>query len=132
MPALPDTPALSALFNDIAGFVYDRLTPVDHDGPAAKRRRVDIAHLPAQVQHNGRPHRSPLPAASQTAGVGADAAAAEAIMLEIKDVSVTAPQRKKYDLCFTKNFLYARAPGSSVPVHGIVYPWKALGAAQRP
>ncbi|SPQ24159.1 c434fe49-a636-4d68-9e85-faa3624e0c71 [Thermothielavioides terrestris] len=53
----------------------------------------------------------------------ADAAAADPILLEVKDISVTAPQRKKYDLCFTKNFLYARAPGSFLPVQGVVYPW---------
>jgi hypothetical protein len=66
-------------------------------------------------------------AASQISGLGTEAAVAEQVLLEIKDISVTAPQRKKYDLCFTKNFLYARAPGSSTPVAGIVYLWKDIG-----
>lgn len=40
---------------------------------------------------------------------------------------MSAPQRKKYDLCFTKRFIYARAPGTSAPVQGIIYPWKDVG-----
>jgi hypothetical protein len=39
---------------------------------------------------------------------------------------VSVPQRKKYDLCFTKNFLYARVSGTSAPVQGIVYPWRDI------
>ena len=68
-----------------------------------------------------------MPASSQTAALSADAAVADPVLLEVKDISVTAPQRKKYDLCFTKNFLYARASGTSVPVQGVVYPWKDFG-----
>jgi hypothetical protein len=49
-------------------------------------------------------------------------------LLEIKDISVSVPQRKKYDLCFTKNFLYARLGGSGGPVQGIVYAWKDIGS----
>lgn len=105
------------LFNNIASFVYERLAGTSDDGPASKRRRVDIA--PTQTngfsasQHNGQ-------------GSGPDAAADE-VLLEIKDISVSVPQRKKYDLCFTRNFLYARASGTTVPVQGIVYPWKDIG-----
>ncbi len=68
-----------------------------------------------------------MPASSQTAALSADAAVADPVLLEVKDISVTAPQRKKYDLCFTKNFLYARASGTSAPVQGVVYPWKDIG-----
>ncbi|KAK4236002.1 putative chaperone protein [Achaetomium macrosporum] len=116
-----DTPARTTLFNDIASFVYERLASAADlgDGPASKRRRVDIA----QTQQNGQTESRALPAGSQPAGFNADAAAADPVLLEVKDISVTAPQRKKYDLCFTKNFLYARAPGSSVPVQGIAYAW---------
>jgi hypothetical protein len=84
--------------------------------------------LPSQTQSNGHTQGRPPPAGSQPAALTADAAAADPVFLEIKDISVTAPQRKKYDLCFTKNFLYARAPGTSVPVQGIIYPWETLGA----
>ena len=64
---------------------------------------------------------------SQGGPQGAEAAAAEQVLVEIKDVSLSIPQRKKYDLCFTKNYLYARASGSSAPVEGIVYPWREIG-----
>ncbi|KAK4195540.1 hypothetical protein QBC40DRAFT_19633 [Triangularia verruculosa] len=120
-----DTPARVGLFNDIATFVYERIaTASDHtstqdDGPVAKRRRVDIAHVQPsqQTQSNGN---------SASRGVSIDAAASEQVLLEIKDISVSVPQRKKYDLCFTKNFLYAKLSGTSAPVQGIVYPWKDI------
>lgn len=67
------------------------------------------------------------PAGTARAVDGADAAAADAVLLEIKDISLTVPQRKKYDLCFTRHFLYARAAGSAVPVQGVVYAWRDIG-----
>lgn len=124
-----DTPARTALFNEIASFVHERLTSTgSHDEPATKKRRVD-------GQGQAQPHilngqfatREKVVAGSGAAIMSADAAVVDPALLEIKDISVTAPQRKKYDLCFTKNFLYARAAGSSVPVQGIVYPWKDIG-----
>ena len=119
-PVRPDTPARTTLFNDIASFVHGRLASVDaQDEPASKRRRVDIAQPSAQPNGHTR--------GSQTAALSADVAVADPVLLEVKDISVTAPQRKKYDLCFTKNFLYARASGTSVPVQGVVYPWKDIG-----
>ncbi|KAK4151729.1 hypothetical protein C8A00DRAFT_45130 [Chaetomidium leptoderma] len=122
-----DTPARTTLFNDIASFVFERLSSADaQDGPASKRRRVDIAQLPTQTQPNGHgPGRVPL-VGIEAAALSADAAVADPVLLEVKDISVTAPQRKKYDLCLTKNFLYARASGTSVPAQGIVYPWKDI------
>lgn len=49
------------------------------------------------------------------------------MLLEIKEISVSVPQRKKYNLCFTKNFLYARVAGTDTPVQGIIYPWREIG-----
>jgi hypothetical protein len=118
------------LFNDIASFVYERLASADgQDEPASKRRRVDIAQIPTHAQPNGHAQGRVPPAGSQGAALSADAAVADPVLLEVKDISVTAPQRKKYDLCFTKDFLYARASGTSVPVQGVVYPWKDIGAS---
>ncbi|KAH8904156.1 Rtt106-domain-containing protein [Coniochaeta sp. PMI_546] len=118
-----DSPQRVSLFNEIASFVYDRLPTDDReqDQPAAKRRRVEVA--------GGHASSKPLngaPAGTVEAVNGADAAAADPVLLEIKDISLTVPQRKKYDLCFTKNFLYARAAGSAVPVQGIVYAWRDI------
>ncbi|KAK4139585.1 putative chaperone protein [Dichotomopilus funicola] len=117
-----DTPARTTLFNDIASYVYERLSTAEGaDGPASKRRRVDITQSVTQSKPNGQTH-----ADSQTAGSHPEDAAADPVLLEIKDISVSAPQRKKYDLCFTKRFLYARAPGTSAPAQGITYPWKDI------
>lgn len=83
--------------------------------PAHKRRRVDI-----QLSQNG--------AASGANGVATiEEVAAENTLLEVKDISVSIPQRKKYDLCFTAKHLYARAPNTTSPVPGIIYPWKDIG-----
>jgi hypothetical protein len=53
------------------------------------------------------------------------------VLLEIKDISVVVPQRKKYTLCFTETHLYARLPDSSEPVPGISYAWKDIGMCDR-
>lgn len=57
----------------------------------------------------------------------AKAAQKEVVLLEIKDVSVAIPQRKKYHLVFTKNYLYTKSAGTDSPVQGMVYEWKNLG-----
>ncbi|KAK0737835.1 hypothetical protein B0T18DRAFT_440832 [Schizothecium vesticola] len=110
-----DSPARITLFNNIASHIYDRLsgTAVD-DGPSSKRRRVDIA-TPTQTT------------GSQNGQVaGPEAAARDPVLLEIKEISMSVPQRKKYSLCFTKNFLYARVAGTDTPVQGIIYPWRDI------
>ncbi|PSR92061.1 hypothetical protein BD289DRAFT_197255 [Coniella lustricola] len=56
----------------------------------------------------------------------AKAASKEVVLLEIKDVSVAIPQRKKYNLVFTKNYLYTKSAGTDSPVQGMVYEWKNL------
>ncbi|KAL2158719.1 hypothetical protein VTH06DRAFT_4201 [Thermothelomyces fergusii] len=125
-----DTPERIALFNDIASFVYEQTGAVDaQNGPASKRRRVDSTQLPTQIRTNGQGHGAVSPATSRAGVDAAAAAAAEPVLLEIKDISVSVPQRKKYDLCFTKHYLYARASGTAVPVQGIVYPWADIDHA---
>ncbi|PFH58525.1 hypothetical protein XA68_13568 [Ophiocordyceps unilateralis] len=102
-----DSPAQIALFNDIAGHIYDQLH--DSGEPAQKRRRVE------QVQSNGTGRAS-------VTGNAVD----EALLLEVKEISVSAPQRKKLELCLTPSFLYARAPGSTTPFPGITYAWEDI------
>ncbi|KAJ9132275.1 Histone chaperone [Pleurostoma richardsiae] len=113
-----DSPARVSLFNEIATFVLDQLSATDE--PASKRRRIDSGHA------NGGAPSSTVDAAASSASNGAEAAASESVLLEVKDISVSIPQRKKYDLVFTKNYLYARASGSTTPVKGIVYAWKEI------
>ncbi|KAK5662129.1 hypothetical protein OQA88_8034 [Cercophora sp. LCS_1] len=106
------------LFNNIAAHIHHQLSNgASEDGPTAKRRRVDIA-----PQSNGF-SASQNGAPSSQIGVSVES---DPVLLEIKDISVSVPQRKKYDLCFTKNYLYARASGASVQAQGIVYPWRTI------
>ncbi|KAI0513097.1 hypothetical protein F5B22DRAFT_612255 [Xylaria bambusicola] len=111
-----DSPSRIKLFNNIVGFVYEQLNGVQSEEPAQKRRRVDI-----EPSQNGHP--------SQSDGVTApspDSVSNEDVLLEIKDISVSIPQRKKFDLCFTASHLYARAPGTKAPVPNIIFPWKSI------
>lgn len=109
-----DSPSRIKLFNNIANFVYEQLNEVRSEEPAQKRRRVDI-----EPSQNGQ--SSDTAAASSASDV-----AKEDVLLEIKDISVSIPQRKKFDLCFTASHLYARAPGTKAPVSGIIFPWKSI------
>ncbi|KAG7414103.1 hypothetical protein LZL87_003535 [Fusarium oxysporum] len=106
-----DTPGRIALFNEIATHVYDQLLNGGSE-PAHKRRRVD-------VQTNG--------AANGTKAVKTETNAAdEVVLLEIKEISVSVPQRKKFELCFTDGHIYARAPNTTAPIPAITYAWSDI------
>ncbi|KAI1506358.1 hypothetical protein F5X99DRAFT_363950 [Biscogniauxia marginata] len=108
-----DSPSRVKLFNNITNFVYEQLGEQAASEPSHKRRRVDI-----EPSQNGTSNGAAASSAEEVGG--------ENILLEIKDISVSIPQRKKYDLCFTAKHLYARAPGTTSPVPGIIYPWKNI------
>lgn len=76
--------------------------------PDAKRRKVQTDAAP-----NGAP---------------AGQASNESVLLKINEISVSVPQRKKYELCMTAGFLYAQAPGTTGPVPGMAYAWTDIGA----
>ncbi|KAK7747556.1 hypothetical protein SLS62_009054 [Diatrype stigma] len=113
-----DSPARIKLFNEIASFIHEQVGDPTSSEPSHKRRRVDV-----QPSQNGT-------AASSTNGTAATSSvedvAAEDTLLEIKDISVSIPQRKKFELCFTAKHIYARAPNTTAPVPGIVYAWKDI------
>ncbi|KAI1494314.1 hypothetical protein F5X96DRAFT_618268 [Biscogniauxia mediterranea] len=115
-----DSPTRVKLFNNIAGFVYEQLGEPSTSEPTHKRRRVDIDPSQNGASENGATATTPAAASS------AEEVGAESVLLEIKDISVSIPQRKKYDLCFTAKHLYARAPGTTTPVSGIIYAWKDI------
>ncbi|EXV04531.1 histone chaperone Rttp106-like protein [Metarhizium robertsii] len=104
-----DSPGRIALFNEIAGHVYDQL----HNGgePALKKRKVDTP-----MNANG----------TQQAEVSSGNASDEPVLLHIREISVSVPQRKKFEICLTQNFVYARAPGTTAPIPGITYAWKDI------
>lgn len=139
-----DTPERITLFNSIASFVSEQLHEPSAE-PSAKRRRIDGSDAAALGENgtNSSEHGM-LPPPTQPATTGtqqapasgadsllidmANAAAKEVILLEVKEVSVSIPQRKKYDLCFTKNYLYTKQVGTTTPVQGMVYDWSQIGA----
>ncbi|KAI3396852.1 hypothetical protein diail_11624 [Diaporthe ilicicola] len=139
-----DTPERITLFNSIASFVSE-LNQDPSGEPSAKRKRVEgndgaIVENGTTSEHGmlPPPTQKAVTGAQQTpavgAGAGADsllidmanAAAKEVILLEVKEVSVSIPQRKKYDLCFTKNYLYTKQVGTTTPVQGMVYDWSQI------
>lgn len=115
-----DSPARVDLFNNIAAFVLEQLTADAADQPVSKRRRVDVD------QTNGTPNGNAKTEGTSSTDVVAEAAAEE-LQLEIKDISVSIPQRKKYNLCLTKHFIFARTNADPKPVAGMVWRWEDIG-----
>ncbi|GKU02767.1 negative regulator of dna transposition [Fusarium langsethiae] len=108
-----DSPARIALFNEIATHIYDQLSSGSTE-PAHKKRRVDLQ------QTNGAANGTKPPVKVETN------AADEPVLLEIKEISVSVPQRKKFELCFTDSHIYARAPNTTAPIPAITYAWSDI------
>ncbi|KAM0335004.1 hypothetical protein ACHAQA_000038 [Verticillium albo-atrum] len=108
------------LFNDIATFVHEHINGPE---PAAKRRRVDVDASNGFKASNG---NGTINVAGSVPASAAESAADEPVQLEIKEISVSVPQRKKFELCFTENHIYARAPGATTPAPGIAYAWRDI------
>lgn len=106
-----DSPGRIALFNEIATHVYEQLR--ENGEPAQKRRRVETNQPTSSSSANGQGTLSN--------------AADEEILLEVKEISVSVPQRKKFELCFTESYLYARAPSTTAPIPAITYAWRDIG-----
>ncbi|KJZ79714.1 hypothetical protein HIM_01183 [Hirsutella minnesotensis 3608] len=102
-----DSSSSIALFNEIANHVYSQLHGTEE--PAQKRRRVGLE-----------------PSNGAATPIDNGKAADEVVLLSVKEISVSVPQRKKFELCITPNFLYARAPGTTAPIPGIIYAWKDI------
>lgn len=60
-------------------------------------------------------------------GASAGNASDEEVLLQIKEISVSVPQRKKFELCMTSGYLYAQAAGTTGPVPGMAYSWNDIG-----
>ncbi|KAL1888708.1 hypothetical protein Cpir12675_006073 [Ceratocystis pirilliformis] len=97
-----DTPDHISLFNDIANFFYDQLHSSDE--PSSKRRKTETPSTPN----------------------GIVSVTSEPVQLEIKEISLSVPVRKKLDLCFTSSGLYGRASGSKEAVPGTVFSWSDI------
>lgn len=112
------SPAYVELFNQISLHVCG-LGATSSSEPVSKKRRLEVPDRSSTNGANG---------GITLNGIGtAPASANNPILLEIKEVSVVVPQRKKYTLCFTSTHLYARLPDSKEPVQGISFAWKDIG-----
>lgn len=111
------------LFNEITRYVSD-LRSSGVSEPASKKRKIEEAGLPINTVSNGtngytRTDTAAL--ASKDEGP---------VLLQIKDISLVIPQRKKYILEFTSTHLRARLPDGKEPVP-ITYAWKDIGSSHR-
>ncbi|KAL2075957.1 hypothetical protein VTL71DRAFT_900 [Oculimacula yallundae] len=105
------------LFNQISLHVCGLISSPE---PAAKKRRIDDQGLvtrPASSGTNGH---------TLNGTTTANASSNDPILLEIKEISVVVPQRKKYTLCFTPTHMYARLPDSKEPAPGISFAWSDI------
>ncbi|KAI1086993.1 Rtt106-domain-containing protein [Rostrohypoxylon terebratum] len=109
-----DSPARVQLFNKIATFVYEQIGDQPSTSSSLKRRRVDV-----EPSQNGNAQDVATPTTVEDV-------AGENVLLEIKDISVSIPQRKKFELCFTPKHIFARIPGTTAPVPSIVHAWKNI------
>jgi len=112
-------PAYNELFNQISLHI-NSLTSSFTTEPASKKRRLDEA-VPSRPAANGTTGNA------AAKGISAPASSSDPVLLEVKEISVVIPQRKKYTLCFTSTHLYARLPDSTEPAPGISYAWKDIG-----
>ncbi|PQE03746.1 hypothetical protein CJF30_00006433 [Rutstroemia sp. NJR-2017a BBW] len=110
-------PEYIELFNQISLYVSEAISQQSPE-PAAKKRRIDDT-LATRSAPNGASSNSEDAASAPASGN-------DPVLLEIKDISVVIPQRKKYTLCFTSTHLYARLPTSEDPIQGISYAWKDI------
>jgi len=110
------------LFNQITLHInslpLSQLPTPNSSEPASKKRRLGeegIVSRPA----NG----------TSTSGVikRETATGEEPVLLAVKEISLLIPQRKKFTLCFTEKFIYARTEASSEPMVGCCWAWKDIG-----
>ncbi|PVH86523.1 Rtt106-domain-containing protein [Cadophora sp. DSE1049] len=111
------------LFNQISLHVCSLISSPE---PASKKRRIDDQGLVARPASSGTNGHASNGVATATASAN------DPVLLEIKDISVVVPQRKKYTLCFTSTHLYARLPDSKEPAPGISFAWSDIGAPPIP
>ncbi|KAH7342407.1 hypothetical protein BKA65DRAFT_504028 [Rhexocercosporidium sp. MPI-PUGE-AT-0058] len=106
------------LFNQISLHVCSLISSPE---PASKKRRINDQGLVARPASS-----SGTNGHASNAIATAPASASDPVLLEIKDISVVVPQRKKYTLCFTSTHLYARLPDSKAPAPGISFAWSDI------
>ncbi|KAL3427715.1 hypothetical protein PVAG01_01224 [Phlyctema vagabunda] len=117
------------LFNEISRHILS-LPGSSGDEPASKKRRLEenLASRPASASgtNDGIKKETQQNGSTRNATTATPASGNDPVLLEVKDISVVIPQRKKYTLCFTASHLYARLGESKEPVAGISYALKDI------
>jgi len=114
---LTASPNYIELFNTISQHICSLAT--ESSEPATKKRKLDENPTIRSVPNGTNGHV----ASNATAA----ASGSDPVLLEIKEISVVIPQRKKYTLCFTATHLYARLPDTQEPIAGITFAWRDIG-----
>jgi hypothetical protein len=115
------SPAWAELFNEISAFIVNlrrELEPPASD-PASKKRKLEDG-LPIQPKNGISDTQPPAKVAN-----GFDHANDESL-LQVKEISMVVPLRKKFTIEFTKNHIQARDPKTDELVPGTTYPWKNI------
>ncbi|KFZ03115.1 hypothetical protein V502_11210 [Pseudogymnoascus sp. VKM F-4520 (FW-2644)] len=122
--AAATAPAWAELFNEISSYVVNlrrELEPSASD-PATKKRKLEDG-LPIQPKKEAS-DTQPLAKIAN----GFDHANDEAL-LQVKEISMVVPLRKKFTIEFTENHIQARDPKTDELVPGTTYPWKDISHA---
>jgi hypothetical protein len=90
--------------------------------PASKKRKLEET-LPINTIPNGKGSEGSTNGTLQGVSVHN---ANEASLLQIRDISLVMPQRKKYTLDFTKSYIRARHLDTKEVIPGISYAWKDI------
>lgn len=115
-------PAWAELFNEISSYIVklrQELEPSASD-PATKKRKLGEG-LPIQPKKEA-VDAEPIAKIAN----GLDHANDEPL-LQVKEISMVVPLRKKFTIEFTKNHIQARDPKTDDVVPGTTYSWKDIG-----
>lgn len=114
-------PAWAELFNEISSYIVNlrrELEPSASD-PATKKRKLGEG-LPIQPKKEA---TDTQPIAEIANGLDHEN---DESLLQVKEISMVVPLRKKFTIEFTKNHIQARDPKTDEVVPGTTYSWKDI------
>lgn len=88
--------------------------------PASKKRKLGDG-LPIQPKNEATDAHAALKKSTNAIDPTNDEA-----LLQVKEISMVVPLRKKFTIEFTPNYIQARDPKTNELVPGTTYPWKDI------
>lgn len=107
------------LFNEITYYVSELRNP-NQSEPAFKKRKIAEDTLRINSFPNGT--NSTNRNGTVVPAINDD----QAVLLQVKDISLVIPQRKRYTLEFTASHIRARHPDTNELAQGISYSWEDI------